>query len=145
RMPGTQMLDRALSLVTIWDGMVRQALAEVLALLGLGSVAQAVLGKKNFGEYLSISLGFGFRVMLGIHAAGGVSGEGGTRAWLEPTQPREPPMLGSRVQGAAHLPGQVGSRLPLLQPACDAEREGAHASFATPSQSHFPFPLLRNV
>ncbi|KAM6474087.1 aquaporin-7-like [Liasis olivaceus] len=41
---------------------------------GLGSVAQVVLGRKNFGEYLSINLGFGFGVMLGIHAAGGISG-----------------------------------------------------------------------
>ncbi|KAM6474097.1 aquaporin-7-like [Liasis olivaceus] len=40
---------------------------------GLGSVAQVVLGRKNFGEYLSINLGFGFGVMLGIHAAGGIS------------------------------------------------------------------------
>ncbi|KAM6474117.1 aquaporin-7-like [Liasis olivaceus] len=41
---------------------------------GIGSVAQVVLGRKNFGEYLSINLGFGFGVMLGIHAAGGISG-----------------------------------------------------------------------
>uniref|UniRef100_A0A8D0DG74 Aquaporin-7 n=1 Tax=Salvator merianae TaxID=96440 RepID=A0A8D0DG74_SALMN len=41
---------------------------------GLGSVAQVVLGRHNFGEYLSINLGFGFGVMLGVHAAGGISG-----------------------------------------------------------------------
>ncbi|KAL7985722.1 hypothetical protein Chor_013654 [Crotalus horridus] len=31
------------------------------------------MGKNSFGEYLSINLGFGFGVMLGVHAAGGIS------------------------------------------------------------------------
>ncbi|KAM6474104.1 aquaporin-7-like [Liasis olivaceus] len=52
---------------------------------GLGSVAQVVLGRKNFGEYLSINLGFGFGVMLGIHAAGGISGGGGNLTVTGPT------------------------------------------------------------
>ncbi|XP_062984407.1 aquaporin-7-like [Elgaria multicarinata webbii] len=78
-MAGTKMLEKAVGLMTIRNETVRQALAEalgtfILMLLGLGSVAQVVLGKKNFGEYLSINLGFGFGVMLGVHMAGGISG-----------------------------------------------------------------------
>uniref|UniRef100_A0A8B9DQY3 Aquaporin 7 n=1 Tax=Anser cygnoides TaxID=8845 RepID=A0A8B9DQY3_ANSCY len=41
---------------------------------GLSSVAQVVLGRGEFGQYLSINLGFGIGVTLGIHAAGGISG-----------------------------------------------------------------------
>ncbi|NWI96855.1 AQP7 protein, partial [Pitta sordida] len=41
---------------------------------GLSSVAQVTLGKGNNGQYLSINIGFGIGVTLGIHAAGGVSG-----------------------------------------------------------------------
>ncbi|NXV82488.1 AQP7 protein, partial [Atlantisia rogersi] len=41
---------------------------------GLSSVAQVVLGRGNFGQHLSINLGFGIGVTLGIHVAGGVSG-----------------------------------------------------------------------
>ncbi|NXN93701.1 AQP7 protein, partial [Rhinopomastus cyanomelas] len=41
---------------------------------GLSSVAQVVLGKGDFGEHLSINLGFAIGVTLGIHAAGGISG-----------------------------------------------------------------------
>lgn len=43
-------------------------------------MAQVVLGKGNFGQQLSINLGFGIGVTLGIHAAGGISGEQDTRA-----------------------------------------------------------------
>ncbi|XP_026721262.1 aquaporin-7-like isoform X3 [Athene cunicularia] len=41
---------------------------------GLSSVAQVVLGRGDFGQHLSINLGFGIGVTLGIHAAGGISG-----------------------------------------------------------------------
>ncbi|XP_074711180.1 aquaporin-3-like isoform X3 [Strix uralensis] len=40
---------------------------------GLSSVAQVVLGRGDFGQHLSINLGFGIGVTLGIHAAGGIS------------------------------------------------------------------------
>ncbi|XP_032069803.1 aquaporin-7-like [Thamnophis elegans] len=73
------MLEKLVSLVTIRNETVRQGLAEALGtfllmIFGLCSVAQVVLGKHKFGEYLSINLGFGFGVMLGVHAAGGISG-----------------------------------------------------------------------
>ncbi|KAH0627786.1 hypothetical protein JD844_008128 [Phrynosoma platyrhinos] len=76
---GFKMLEKVIGWVTIRSETVRQGLAEALGtfllmLFGLGSVAQVVLGQKNFGEYLSINLGFGFGAMLGIHAAGGISG-----------------------------------------------------------------------
>uniref|UniRef100_A0ABM5FUK6 Aquaporin-7-like isoform X1 n=2 Tax=Pogona vitticeps TaxID=103695 RepID=A0ABM5FUK6_9SAUR len=79
RMSSAKMLEKIVGLVTIRNGTIREGLAEALGtfllmLLGLGSVAQVVLGRKNFGEYLSINLGFGFGVMLGVHAAGGISG-----------------------------------------------------------------------
>ncbi|XP_063048446.1 aquaporin-7-like [Engraulis encrasicolus] len=41
---------------------------------GLGSVAQVVTGRGAFGEYLSINLGFGIGVAMGVHVAGKVSG-----------------------------------------------------------------------
>ncbi|NXW45686.1 AQP3 protein, partial [Nyctiprogne leucopyga] len=47
---------------------------------GLSSVAQVVLGRGEFGQHLSINLGFGIGVTLGIHAAGGISGEQYTQA-----------------------------------------------------------------
>ncbi|XP_013925039.1 PREDICTED: aquaporin-7-like, partial [Thamnophis sirtalis] len=77
--PVSEMLEKLVSLVTIRNETVRQGLAEALGtfllmIFGLGSVAQVVLGKHKFGEYLSINLGFGFGVMLGVHAAGGISG-----------------------------------------------------------------------
>ncbi|XP_061469371.1 aquaporin-7-like isoform X3 [Rhineura floridana] len=77
-MSAAKILDKVTGLLTVRNETVRQGLAEALAtfllmLFGQGSVAQVVLGKKNFGEYLSINLGFGFGVMLGIHAAGGIS------------------------------------------------------------------------
>ncbi|XP_008117366.1 aquaporin-7 [Anolis carolinensis] len=73
------MLEKVIRLVTIRNETVRQGLAEALATyilmtFGLGSVAQVVLGRKEYGQYLSINLGFGFGVMLGVHAAGGISG-----------------------------------------------------------------------
>ncbi|XP_053155188.1 aquaporin-7-like isoform X2 [Hemicordylus capensis] len=77
--PQNKMLEKVIGCVTIRNAVIREALAEFLAtfllmLFGNGSVAQVVLGRKSFGDYLSINLGFGFGVMLGIHAAGGISG-----------------------------------------------------------------------
>ncbi|XP_012685520.1 aquaporin-7 [Clupea harengus] len=59
--------------------VVRVGLAEtlgtfVMMVFGLGSVAQVVTGKGAFGEYLSINLGFGIGVAMGVHVAGSVSG-----------------------------------------------------------------------
>ncbi|XP_031793926.1 aquaporin-7 isoform X3 [Sarcophilus harrisii] len=59
--------------------MMREFLAEfistyVMMVFGLGSVAQQVLGENNYGTYLSINLGFGFGVVMGVHVAGGISG-----------------------------------------------------------------------
>ncbi|XP_074137713.1 aquaporin-7 isoform X3 [Sminthopsis crassicaudata] len=59
--------------------MMREFLAEfistyVMMVFGLGSVAQKVLGENNYGTYLSINLGFGFGVVMGVHVAGGISG-----------------------------------------------------------------------
>ncbi|XP_047380747.1 aquaporin-7 isoform X5 [Sciurus carolinensis] len=59
--------------------MVREFLAEfmstyVMMVFGLGSVAHMVLGGKNFGSFLSVNLGFGFGVTMGIHVAGNISG-----------------------------------------------------------------------
>lgn len=58
---------------------VRVGLAETLStyvmmVFGLGSVAQVVTGQGDFGEYLSINLGFGLGVAMGVHIGGRVSG-----------------------------------------------------------------------
>ncbi|XP_074064107.1 aquaporin-7-like isoform X2 [Macrotis lagotis] len=58
---------------------MREFLAEfistyVMMVFGLGSVAQKVLGGDDYGTYLSINLGFGFGVTMGIYLAGGISG-----------------------------------------------------------------------
>ncbi|KAM4809943.1 aquaporin-7 [Rhinophrynus dorsalis] len=65
--------------ISIRNRWAREAMAELLStfvmmVFGLGSVAQVVLGKKQFGQYLSINLSFGLGVTMGIHVAGGVSG-----------------------------------------------------------------------
>ncbi|XP_015283010.1 PREDICTED: aquaporin-7-like [Gekko japonicus] len=78
-MPETKMLEKFTSRLAIKNATVREALAEALAtfllmLFGTGSVAQVVLGKQMYGTFLSINLGYGFGVMMGIHAAGGISG-----------------------------------------------------------------------
>lgn len=57
----------------------REVLAEflgtfVLIMFGVGVVAQVVLGNKNFGDYLSINIGWGLAVAMGVYVAGGVSG-----------------------------------------------------------------------
>ncbi|XP_043832543.1 aquaporin-7 [Dromiciops gliroides] len=59
--------------------MMREFLAEfmstyIMMVFGLGSVAQNVLGENAYGTYLSINLGFGFGVTMGVHVAGGISG-----------------------------------------------------------------------
>lgn len=46
----------------------------VLILFGCASVAQVVLSRHTNGEYLSINLGWGFAVTMGVYVAGGVSG-----------------------------------------------------------------------
>lgn len=60
-------------------GTLREALAEflgtfVLIMFGVGVVAQVVLSGQNSGSYLSINLGWGLAVTMGVYIAGGVSG-----------------------------------------------------------------------
>ncbi|KAM5193337.1 aquaporin-7-like [Mantella aurantiaca] len=76
---GASFLNRIRAVISIRKRWAREAMAELLStfimmLFGLGSVAQVVLGKKEFGQYLSINLSFGIGVTMGIHVAGGVSG-----------------------------------------------------------------------
>nr|XP_020484999.1 aquaporin-7-like [Labrus bergylta] len=59
--------------------VVRVGLAEslctyVMMVFGLGSVAQVVTGQGAFGQYISINLGFGLGVAMGVHVGGKVSG-----------------------------------------------------------------------
>uniref|UniRef100_A0A8C8AFQ8 AQP7 protein n=1 Tax=Otus sunia TaxID=257818 RepID=A0A8C8AFQ8_9STRI len=77
--PESKMLEKIQKALTIRSGTVRELLAEalgmfILMVFGLSSVAQVVLGRGDFGQHLSINLGFGIGVTLGIHAAGGISG-----------------------------------------------------------------------
>jgi len=46
----------------------------LLIVFGCGSVAQVMLSGHENGEYLSINLGWGLGVMLGVYAAAGISG-----------------------------------------------------------------------
>jgi MIP family channel proteins len=46
----------------------------VLIVLGVAVVAQVVLGGGNNGQYLSINIGWGLAVTMGVYVAGGVSG-----------------------------------------------------------------------
>ncbi|MEO1999794.1 MAG: MIP family channel protein [Planctomycetaceae bacterium] len=60
-------------------GLTRELAAEFLGTLvlmtfGTAVVAQVVLGDGKNGDYLSINLGWGLAVTLGVYAAGGVSG-----------------------------------------------------------------------
>lgn len=60
-------------------GTAREAAAEflgtfILIMFGAGVVAQTVLSRGANGSYLGINLGWGLGVMLGVYAAGGVSG-----------------------------------------------------------------------
>src|ERR687893_3283428 len=60
-------------------GTSREAAAEflgtfILIVFGVGVVAQTVLSRGANGSFLAINLGWGLAVMLGVYAAGGVSG-----------------------------------------------------------------------
>lgn len=60
-------------------GTSREAAAEflgtfVLIVLGTAVVAQVVLSGQSHGSYLSINLGWGLGVAMGVYVAGGVSG-----------------------------------------------------------------------
>jgi MIP family channel proteins len=60
-------------------GTAREAAAEflgtfVLLVFGIGVVAQVVLSGQQAGQYLSINIGWGVAVMLGVYASAGVSG-----------------------------------------------------------------------
>ncbi len=59
--------------------LLREMLAEflgtfILIVLGTAVVAQVVLSGQTSGEYLSINLGWGLAVVMGVYVAGGVSG-----------------------------------------------------------------------
>lgn len=59
--------------------LVRELAAEflgtfILIVFGVAVVAQVVLSGKESGEYLSINLGWGLGVTMGIYVAGGVTG-----------------------------------------------------------------------
>ena len=61
------------------QGTAREVAAEflgtfVLIVFGAGVVAQVVLSGGTAGGYLSINLGWGLAVTMGVYAAGGVSG-----------------------------------------------------------------------
>ncbi|XP_040191986.1 aquaporin-7-like [Rana temporaria] len=76
---GTSLISRIRAVISIRNRWAREAMAELLStfvmmLFGLGSVAQVVLGKKEYGQYLSINLSFGIGVTMGIHVAGGITG-----------------------------------------------------------------------
>lgn len=43
--------------------------------LGLGCVAQVVTGQGAFGHFLSINIGFGLAVAMGVHIGGNISGK----------------------------------------------------------------------
>lgn len=58
---------------------VREAAAEflgtfILIVFGVGVVAQVVLSGQENGQYLSINLGWGFAVTMGVYVSGGISG-----------------------------------------------------------------------
>lgn len=60
-------------------GTAREAAAEflgtfVLIMFGVGVVAQFVLGGGKNGEYLSVNVGWGLAVTLGVYVSAGVSG-----------------------------------------------------------------------
>jgi MIP family channel proteins len=60
-------------------GTARECAAEflgtlVLVTFGVAVVAQVVLSEKSHGQYLSINLGWGLAVTMGVFIAGGISG-----------------------------------------------------------------------
>jgi MIP family channel proteins len=46
----------------------------ILMIFGVGVVAQVVLGGGNSGQYLSINIGWGLAVTMGVYASAGISG-----------------------------------------------------------------------
>src|SRR5205807_8844103 len=46
----------------------------VLIMFGVGVVAQVVLSGRTAGDYLSINIGWGLAVTMGVYVASGVSG-----------------------------------------------------------------------
>ncbi|XP_062409730.1 aquaporin-7 [Sardina pilchardus] len=76
---GEQTESKGATMAWVRNEVVRVGLAETLStfvmmVFGLGSVAQVVTGTGAFGEFLSINLGFGIGVAMGVHVAGKVSG-----------------------------------------------------------------------
>ncbi|XP_071887883.1 aquaporin-7 isoform X3 [Anas platyrhynchos] len=76
--PERRMLEKIQKMLVVRSPTIRELLAEalgmyILMVFGLSSAAQVVLGKGEFGQYVSINLAFGIGVTLGIHAAGGIS------------------------------------------------------------------------
>ncbi|KAI1904660.1 hypothetical protein AGOR_G00007970 [Albula goreensis] len=55
-------------------GLAETLCTFVMMTFGLGTVAQVVTGGGLFGDYLSINVGFGLGVTMGVHIAGKVSG-----------------------------------------------------------------------
>src|SRR2546425_597167 len=58
---------------------LREAAAEflgtfILIMFGVGVVAQVVLSRRTAGDYLSINIGWGLGVTMGVYVAAGVSG-----------------------------------------------------------------------
>jgi MIP family channel proteins len=59
----------------VWREMAAEFLGTfVLIAFGCGVVAQTLLSKQAAGQYLSINLGWGLGVTLGVYVAAGVSG-----------------------------------------------------------------------
>ena len=63
----------------MFKGTIREAAAEflgtfVLLVLGIGVVAQVVLSERIAGDYLSINIGWGVAVMMGVYVSAGISG-----------------------------------------------------------------------
>ncbi len=60
-------------------GLTRELAAEffgtfILVVFGTAVDAQVILSKQQNGQYLSINLGWGLGVMMGVYVAGGISG-----------------------------------------------------------------------
>ncbi|KAK0148428.1 Aquaporin-7 [Merluccius polli] len=67
------------AMACLQNRLIRVGLAEalctyVMMTFGLGAVAQVVTGRGAFGQYLSINVGFGLGVTMGVHVGGTVSG-----------------------------------------------------------------------
>ena len=71
--------ERPVIIPRMLKGTAREAAAEflgtfILIVFGVGVVAQTVLSKNANGSFFAINVGWGLAVMLGVYAAGGVSG-----------------------------------------------------------------------